>query len=555
MAAAALDADLATNVKKALKRGPAQPMFFAFVMKGGAGGKLIVSKAKIPPPQIAAAKKETGGSAVLKGVCFGEAGTLVFEMARPVAANVVAATKNLLKAKAGLTLKVEYRVGRDEETTPESAEPEEPSAEAGGDPAAAWKARLAEWTPAIKAALAAKGPRAADIGKLLAQATALSKPGGDIAQALEKLTECHALAAAGGAPPPPPSADAAKAAVLKRLNGLTGAIKVALAGPNAARVQALFGAINGLLRNNDFAQAAKVLDELEPLAGTGAAPPPPPAAPPPPDAAKAAVMKRLSRLTGAVRAALAGPNAARVQALFGAINGLLKNNDFAQAAKVLDELEPLLVPAAAPPPPPPQPPGATKAAVVKRLNGIAAALKAALAGPNGARVKALSVAVNGFVKNNDFAQAAKVLDELEPLLAAPAAAPVSLVRLQQCRLAWGAAVKKLQGGLDKLSQATRQAYAGDPRLAQIEVAINTIIANLRGHYEDLSDKLDEALNAEAPEQRQQRHREARARVQQFLAYVAGDPVLQQIDDNGLVPLEIKKTLSAALPVLASKLGA
>jgi hypothetical protein len=65
----------------------------------------------------------------------------------------------------------------------------------GADPVTEWQKKSAEWTPAIKAALAAKGPSAAAIAKLFAQATALSKPGGDMAQALAKLTECHALAA------------------------------------------------------------------------------------------------------------------------------------------------------------------------------------------------------------------------------------------------------------------------------------------------------------------------------------------------------------------------
>ena len=57
-----------------------------------------------------------------------------------------------------------------------------------------WKARLAEWSPAIKTALAAKGPNAGAIAKLLAQATSLSKPGGDLVQAIAHLTECHTLA-------------------------------------------------------------------------------------------------------------------------------------------------------------------------------------------------------------------------------------------------------------------------------------------------------------------------------------------------------------------------
>jgi hypothetical protein len=81
---------------------------------------------------------------------------------------------------------------------------------AGGDPAAEWKARLAEWTPAIKEALAAKGPNAAGVGKLLAQATALAKPGGDMAQALAHLAECHKLATAGAAPDGQPMAGAGR---------------------------------------------------------------------------------------------------------------------------------------------------------------------------------------------------------------------------------------------------------------------------------------------------------------------------------------------------------
>ncbi|MBT9456869.1 MAG: hypothetical protein IV097_09625 [Burkholderiaceae bacterium] len=61
-------------------------------------------------------------------------------------------------------------------------------------PAADYQARLADCTPLIKAAIVAKGPNVAAIAKLMAQSIALSKPGGDMALALEKLAECHALA-------------------------------------------------------------------------------------------------------------------------------------------------------------------------------------------------------------------------------------------------------------------------------------------------------------------------------------------------------------------------
>jgi hypothetical protein len=98
----------------------------------------------------------------------------------------------------GLVQLAKVEAGLKKPAAPPSAPPKAP----GADPAAEYKAKLAEWTPALKAAMAARGPGAAGIAKLLAQATALSKPGGDIAQALEKLTECHKLATAGAASAP-----------------------------------------------------------------------------------------------------------------------------------------------------------------------------------------------------------------------------------------------------------------------------------------------------------------------------------------------------------------
>jgi hypothetical protein len=68
-----------------------------------------------------------------------------------------------------------------------------------GDRAAEYQARLVEWSPAIMAAMTGQGPAAADIARLFAQATALSRPGGDMAKALARLTRCHALATRGAA--------------------------------------------------------------------------------------------------------------------------------------------------------------------------------------------------------------------------------------------------------------------------------------------------------------------------------------------------------------------
>ena len=57
----------------AIKAAKGKPMYFAFIPKGTADGKLIVAKAKIPPAVIAAAKKELGGGTPVTGKCVGPA--------------------------------------------------------------------------------------------------------------------------------------------------------------------------------------------------------------------------------------------------------------------------------------------------------------------------------------------------------------------------------------------------------------------------------------------------------------------------------------------------
>ena len=84
--------------------------------------------------------------------------------------------------------------GEAEEPAAASAKAAQPAAEAGPDLAAEYKASLAEWTPTIKQAMADKGKNAAAIAKRLSQANALSKPGGNYAEALKILGEAFSLA-------------------------------------------------------------------------------------------------------------------------------------------------------------------------------------------------------------------------------------------------------------------------------------------------------------------------------------------------------------------------
>jgi hypothetical protein len=145
-----VDDELLTNLKRAQKAPSDKPLFFALVVKGTADGKLIISKYKIPEKQVGEAKKATGGTTVVKGVCFGEDGQLVFETAKPPAPSWAVVAKKLAKDATGLLIKPVFTQGRDDEAVSESvAEPDAgevpaaPAQPAEPDLATAWLRRVA----------------------------------------------------------------------------------------------------------------------------------------------------------------------------------------------------------------------------------------------------------------------------------------------------------------------------------------------------------------------------------------------------------------------------
>jgi hypothetical protein len=303
-----------------------------------------------------------------------------------------------------------------------------------------------------------------------------------------------------------------------------------------------------------------------PTPGVPAAESAPPAAPAPDPAVRAALLKRLSALVGPFKEAVAGksPHIARLHTLFPEVKRLLDQQDVPGATRSLDELEALLIQAA---PAAVQPPTDRKAQALKRLNALAAAIKTALTGPEAARVKTLVGTANGLLKNNDFEKAGAVLDELEPLLAArsaptagtsPASPPsgessVSLIVLQQSRLAWEAARKKAQGDMTRLQKAILEDFKGEPEFPYVQKAIARLERALEGFDDRLSDCLNEALNSPDPATREDLHREAVELLREYQQELAGSPQLAELDGNPFVPVSIHKTLSLALTVLESKL--
>ncbi len=94
-----------------LKAAKGKRCYFAVAIKGGSDGAMVVSKQKIQPADITAAKKKSGGSAVVTGACFEEDGKYIFEVAKIPAATVANVVKLVAKRDAGLTIQPVFRLG------------------------------------------------------------------------------------------------------------------------------------------------------------------------------------------------------------------------------------------------------------------------------------------------------------------------------------------------------------------------------------------------------------------------------------------------------------
>src|SRR5262249_17918885 len=121
--------------------GGGKPRGSAFRPKGS-GGRLLGGR-KTPPQKIAETKKATGASAVFKGRCVGEDGTLVFEVANDPPGTLLGQLRKRLKDDAGLTCPVVIRVNPNAEDEPAEGEAEATGgAGAAPDTPESWRA---EW--------------------------------------------------------------------------------------------------------------------------------------------------------------------------------------------------------------------------------------------------------------------------------------------------------------------------------------------------------------------------------------------------------------------------
>ena len=241
-----IDEDLKEGIQQARKK----PRFYALIAKGSEVVGLIVQKKAISAGVAQNAKGEFKGNLVIQGVCQGDGPQLNFEVLDAEPSINPKKIKTFIDEKTELSIKPQWVV------VSKFSAVEDAEAEPQADPAAEWKEKLAAWGPAIKATIAAKGPNAADMAKLLAQSTSLSKPGGDMPLALAKLAECYALA---------DPTDLWK----EKLAASGPAINAAIAakGPNAADIAKLLAQATSLSKpGGDMPLALEKLAECHALA-------------------------------------------------------------------------------------------------------------------------------------------------------------------------------------------------------------------------------------------------------------------------------------------------
>lgn len=167
-------------------------------------------------------------------------------------------------------------------------------------------------------------------------------------------------------------------------------------------------------------------------------------------------------------------------------------------------------------------------------------------------------------RGRDFVAAQALLDELEELLATPAATAAPAAAAQpprqlapavvytQSRLAWGATRKKVQAELQKLEQAIVAEYQGI-EVPELSKGVRKLDTVLELFDESLQDALDDALNAPDPAAKAQHHDRARDIIARYRGYLDSDPLVQELDGNPFVPVAVRATLSASLQTLASKI--
>jgi hypothetical protein len=186
--------------------------------------------------------------------------------------------------------------------------------------------------------------------------------------------------------------------------------------------------------------------------------------------------------------------------------------------------------------------------LAKVPGGLAKKLTVALLAETGAKYRVRVRAIDGSVDLDSET-------DVDPD-AAPGSAEVktpSMVVLQQSRLEWDKTRKTIQAEIKKLEDSILASAAADEEVGADGVDVGSLSGILEQLDTRLIDKLDEALNAEDPAQRQQLNLQAKNIIGEYMTFVNSNALMADIDESGFTPVAVRKTAVEALTNLSSKL--
>jgi hypothetical protein len=122
----------------------------------------------------------------------------------------------------------------------------------------------------------------------------------------------------------------------------------------------------------------------------------------------------------------------------------------------------------------------------------------------------------------------------------------AVVRMAQAMLTWSSTRSYVGQELQKLEAAILAAHRDDEDFDDIEDGVENVEVILDKLDGRLLDKLDELRGSTDAAAKAKISQEARGIVRDYQAYVASDPLMNDIDDNGYLPLDIRSKVQDAL---------
>ena len=129
----------------------------------------------------------------------------------------------------------------------------------------------------------------------------------------------------------------------------------------------------------------------------------------------------------------------------------------------------------------------------------------------------------------------------------------AVVRLAKAMIAWNEMRVQVGREVSKLQAAILEAHEGEDDYDDIDDNIGNL-DDILEHLDDrLIDKLNDMRAATSEAEKAKLLQEARGVLQGYRAYLASDPLVNDIDDNGYIKLEVKPLIASTLESVAAAL--